>query len=275
MRLLYIFNAQSRPPIIALFLSLKLATKNRMVTSRSQSMNNGYSKHCVLITGANRGIGLELTKKYLNSQRCVIASCRDLNEASELRELQQHYTYQLMIEELELSDKLSIETFCDRIAAKNCSIQVMINNAGFLDRQNQSIFTIDYEAAHNALSINALAPLYLVHKLLASLDSENAKIVMISSDMGSLSIVQPAAWYGYRMSKAAVNMLVHNLSTEFKQSTHSVFAIHPGWVQTDMGGEDAAISVSDSAVGILTTIDKLCKQQCGGYYDFTGKLMDF
>ncbi len=238
-------------------------------------MEQKQIKHLILITGANRGIGLELVKQYLAMQFKVLATCREPDNALALLNLQSNYPENLLVEQLELSDASSIQEFTKSVTARRLKVDLLINNAGFLDRQNQSIKSIDYSAAQQSISVNALGPLYLIHQLLAVINNERGKIVVVSSDMGSLSIPQPSAWFGYRMSKAAVNMLVHNLSSEFNDQKIAVFAIHPGWVQTDMGGAIAKQTTESSAKGIIKTIDSLGKAQCGGFFNFDGQALPF
>jgi NAD(P)-dependent dehydrogenase (short-subunit alcohol dehydrogenase family) len=230
----------------------------------------------VLITGANRGIGLELAKQYLTSGCEVIATCRDKNVAAELISLKNRFFAQLHIESLDIASHEQIEELANKLSKQDIKLDVIVNNAGYLDRENQSIHDINYAHAEMSLKVNSLGPLYLTHCFLPLMNPQKlSKIAIISSDMGSLSMDQSVAWYGYRMSKAAANMLAVNLSGELIDNNIAVVAIHPGWVKTDMGGCTANEKVEDSALGIKQVIEKLSLDKSGGFYDFKGDELPF
>lgn len=230
----------------------------------------------VLITGANRGIGLELAKQYLISGCKVIATCRDKSGAAELVSLTNQYSKTLQIESLDIASHEHIEALANKLSHEDIKIDLIVNNAGYLDRENISIKAINYAHAEMSLKVNSLGPLYLTHCFLSLMNKEGlSKIAIVSSDMGSLSLQQSVAWYGYRMSKAAVNMLAVNLSSELVDDNVAVVAVHPGWVKTDMGGTDANYDVKESAVGIMKVITNLTINNSGDFYDFNGKALPF
>jgi len=212
----------------------------------------------VLITGANRGIGLELAKQYLISGFKVIATFRDKSGAAELISLTSQFSKTLQIESLDIASHEQIEALANKLSHEDIKIDLIVNNAGYLDRENISVKAINYAHAEMSLKVNSLGPLYLTHCFLSLMNKEGlSKIAIVSSDMGSLSLQQSVAWYGYRMSKAAVNMLAVNLSSELADDNIAVVAIHPGWVKTDMGGTDANYDVKESAAGIMKVITNL------------------
>jgi NAD(P)-dependent dehydrogenase (short-subunit alcohol dehydrogenase family) len=230
----------------------------------------------VLITGANRGIGLELTKQYLANGCTVITTCRDKNSAVELISLKNKFAEKLLIESMDIAYPEQIEELANKLSIESIKIDLIVNNAGYLDRDNQSIHAINYAHAEMSYKVNSLGPLYLTHCFLSLMNKEGLpKIAIISSDMGSLSLQQNLAWYGYRMSKAAANMLAVNLSKELTDDNIAVVAIHPGWVKTDMGGFTANEDVDDSAVGIMKVITNLSINNSGGFYDFNGDELPF
>lgn len=230
----------------------------------------------VLITGANRGIGLELAKQYLIAGCKVIATCREKTEAAELISLNHRFSETLQIESLDIASHEQIEELANKLNKQNIKIDLIVNNAGHLDRENISINAINYTHAEMSLKVNSLGPLYLTHCFLPLINKNRlSKIAIISSDMGSLSLQQNVAWYGYRMSKAAANMLAVNLSGELVDNNIAVVAIHPGWVKTDMGGFTADQEVEDSAQGIMQLITKLSIDKSGGFYDFKGEELPF
>ena len=225
----------------------------------------------VLITGANRGIGFELTRQYLINGCIVIATCRDKSRAVELTSLNDKYSGKLFIESMDIACDKQIEQLANKLSEQNLIIDLIVNNAGYLDRENQSIRSINYAEAEMSLKVNSLGPLYLTHCLLPLLNRNRlSKIAIVSSAMGSLSQEQVVSWYGYRMSKAAANMLAVNLSKELVSDNIAVVAVHPGWVQTDMGGNSAKENVNDSALGIMKVVSHLSISHSGTFYDFSG-----
>ncbi|MFT4748229.1 MAG: NAD(P)-dependent dehydrogenase (short-subunit alcohol dehydrogenase family) [Congregibacter sp.] len=229
----------------------------------------------VLITGANRGIGFELTKQYLINGCTVIATCRDKNRADELISLNATYSDKLSIKSMDITCSEQIERLANTLSEENLEIDLIVNNAGYLDRENQSIHTINYVDAEMSFKVNSLGPLYLTHCLLPLLNKKRlSKIAIVSSAMGSLSLEQDVAWYGYRMSKAAANMLTVNLSKELDENV-AVVAVHPGWVQTDMGGTSAKENVNDSVLGIMKMISQLSMSNSGTFYDFSGEELGY
>jgi NAD(P)-dependent dehydrogenase (short-subunit alcohol dehydrogenase family) len=230
----------------------------------------------VLITGANRGIGFELTRQYLINGCIVIATCRDKSRNVELISLNDEYSGKLFIESMDITCPEQIERLANKLSEQNVVIDLIVNNAGYLDRKNQGIKFINYADAEMSFKVNSLGPLFLIHCLLPLLNkSRLSKIVIVSSVMGSLSKEQAVSWYGYRMSKAAANMLVVNLSKELEGDDVAVVAVHPGWVQTDMGGISAKENVNDSAFGIMKVVSHLTISHSGTFYDFSGDVLAY
>ncbi|MBB1438846.1 SDR family oxidoreductase [Shewanella sp. SG41-4] len=230
----------------------------------------------VLITGANRGIGLALTEQYLINGCSVIATCRDDATTTELMSLKAQFADKLLIESMDVTCPETIHRLANNLCQQNISLDLIINNAGFLDQANHSIHAIDYADAEMCFKVNALGPLFLTHCLLSLLNKNRlCKIAIISSSKGSLLKAQGVDWYGYRMSKAAANMLAVNLATELVDDNVAVVAIHPGWVQTDMGGSSARLKVNDSANGIIKVINHLSIHNTGQFYDVNGEQLPF
>ena len=230
----------------------------------------------VLITGTNRGIGFELTRQYLLDGYKVIATCRNIEQATDLVSLQERFVENLIIEPMDITSPENIEGLADKLNKRDIKIDLIISNAGYLDRDNKSIYKIDYAAAEQSFKVNSVGPLYLVHCFLPLINKERlSKIIFISSTMGSLTIEQDVEWYGYRMSNAATNMLTVNLSQELGHNKIVVAAIHPGWVQTDMGGHCAQESIKDSTLGIIKVVNGLSINHTGHFYSFTGEKLPF
>jgi NAD(P)-dependent dehydrogenase (short-subunit alcohol dehydrogenase family) len=225
----------------------------------------------VVITGANRGIGLALTKRFLQLEKHVIATCRDVNNAEQLQALS--YYGKLTISPLEVTDAQSVTIFCKQLC--DYKIDILINNAGIIGGAEQSTDNMDYGHWLETFSVNTLAPFRLSSALKANLLlSENPRIVTISSLMASL-IGEGQGSYAYRSSKAALNKVMQVMAMEYKANKIIVCPIHPGWVITDMGGRDADISVEESTAGLVKLINGLTLKQSGRFWQWDGKELDW
>jgi NAD(P)-dependent dehydrogenase (short-subunit alcohol dehydrogenase family) len=217
----------------------------------------------VVIIGANRGIGLELAKEYKNLNFNVIGTSRNPMSSTSLQE-------EIGLENilpLDISNSNSIDEFCDSITKKtNSKIDILINNAGARGERGR-IEIPDQKVMLDTINTNAIGPTILIKSLKSIL--EKTKIAIITSGMGSISKTMSGD-LSYRMSKAAVNMAGRNLHMELKKQKSIVLLIHPGWVQTDMGGENADISVEISAKGIINVISGANNDDSGTFIDYKG-----
>ncbi len=228
----------------------------------------------VLITGANRGIGLELCKRYTASGHSVLACCRVPAEADVLMDFAASHDH-LSVHGVHVSDPDSVAALADGLAGR--PIDILINNAGTTGpaRERQTVFEMDYEGWEEAFAVNAMAPLRMLQALLPNLRAaEAAKAITITSQMGALSFDMPAA-YAYCASKAAVNKVMRLAAIDLKKEGIAIGLIHPGWVQTDMGGPNAAITVDESAAGIIEVIDRIGLEQTGCFMNWNGKPHDW
>jgi len=217
----------------------------------------------VVITGANRGIGLELVKQFNDKDYNVFGSSRNPLASTELQE-------EIGLDKiipLDMSDTNSIETFCKQIQnLTNSKIDILINNAAVRgEKGNPGI--PDPNVIRETFNINAIGPVMLIKYLADSL--HGTKIINITSGMGSISRTTSGD-LSYRMSKAALNMAGRNLHIEMKEHNTIIVQIHPGWVRTDMGGMNAAISTEESAKGIINSIENLTPNQSGTFFDYKG-----
>ena len=217
----------------------------------------------VVITGANRGIGLELVKQFNDKDYNVYGSSRNPLASTELQE-------EIGLDKiipLDMSDTNSIETFCKQIQnLTNSKIDILINNAAVRgEKGNPGI--PDPNVIRETFNINAIGPVMLIKYLADSL--HGTKIINITSGMGSISRTTSGD-LSYRMSKAALNMAGRNLHIEMKEHNTIIVQIHPGWVRTDMGGMNAAISTEESAKGIVNSIENLTPNQSGTFFDYKG-----
>ena len=217
----------------------------------------------VLITGANRGIGLELVKRYAIAGHRVFATCREPGEASALAEAAGAHE-SVSVHSVQITDGDSVAALAAELGLS--SLDLLINNAGAnAPMETQSLATMDYEGWADMFAVNAMAPLRVLQAFVPALEASEAsppKAITITSQMGSLALDWPVA-YAYCSSKAAVNKVMRMASLELKERGVAVGLIHPGWVQTDMGGAHASLTVDESAAGIVTTIEAIDLQVPG------------
>lgn len=231
----------------------------------------------VLITGANRGIGLGLVKAYLGDGWQVIATCRNPGAADALRALNQE---NLEIYPLDVTDHPGIDGLAEKL--KGRAIDVLINNAGILGSPTfekggvgQTLGDMDYDGLRHTLEVNTIAPLKVTEALLPNLElGKQKKLITITSTMGSIETMEDG-FVAYRTSKSAVNAIMHNLSFGLKEKGIMVAVLHPGWVRTDMGGPDAPVSVEESAAGLKLQIEKLDISSSGTFRNFQGETHPF
>lgn len=219
----------------------------------------------VLITGANRGIGLELAKQYAGDGWSVIATARDAKNADALKALKG----EIRIEALEVTDEKQIATLAK--ALKGTAIDVLLNNAGMLTGY-EDFGDTDTESWLKTLHVNSVAPLKLTEALVEHVaGSKLKKVAAITSGMGSIGSHASTGAYAYRSSKAALNMVMVTAANELRSRGISIAVISPGWVKTDMGGPSATITVKESAAGIRKVIDKLNVGISGQFFNYSGE----
>lgn len=224
-------------------------------------------KH-VFITGANRGIGLSLVTYYLQQGAKVSATYRDESSAAELFTLTKQYDT-LSLYQLELTDYSAILKLSQQLSESK--IDLLINNAGYYGPKGYGFRNCDVTEWKKVFEINAIAPQKLVEALYPSLQLSNDKtIVCISSKVGSMTENTSGGGYLYRSSKAALNSVVKSLSNDLKPEGFTVIAMHPGWVQTEMGGPNALISTEESVAGLTKVIAQLSIDNSGQFLNFDG-----
>lgn len=219
-----------------------------------------------VVTGANRGIGLGLTKKLLESGYVVHSTFR-----SSLGGLSAIENDNLKTHKLDVRDENSIITLSESIEG---NIDLLINNAGVADGRWQSISEIDFDHSLEVFHINSLGPILITQKLLHKL-KYGSKILMMSSLMGSISDCRSGKSYAYRASKTALNMLSIAMKNELDAAGISIMIIHPGWVETDMGGPNAPLSVGESIDGIMDRIVEQNLGLSGRYVEYDGSHIEW
>ncbi|MFT5098557.1 MAG: NAD(P)-dependent dehydrogenase (short-subunit alcohol dehydrogenase family) [Planctomycetaceae bacterium] len=220
----------------------------------------------ILITGSNRGIGLELVRQYSEQGHTVYAACRAPGEADALKQIKA-----VKLVEVSVGDDQSVSEMAKQL--EGVAIDILINNAGTGGpaRDQQTAFNMDFDGWADTMNINALAPVRVMHALMPNLRAAgNAKIVNITSQLGSLELDFPMG-YAYCSSKAALNKFMKMAAIELGKEGIFVSLLHPGWVQTDMGGAAADITPSESAAGIIQCTENLNADTNGHFLLWNGE----
>ena len=216
---------------------------------------------CV-VTGANRGIGLELCRQLAERGDSVIGACR--KSSPELDALSVE-----VIENVDVADPGSVSALAEKIGERK--VDLVINNAGILRRM--SLHELDAAGIEGILSqirVNSIGPLIVSKALLPRLEN-GAKIAIITSRMGSVADNTSGSHYGYRMSKAAVNIAGKSLAVDLHDRGIAVALIHPGWVRTDMTSNQGLVDTDEAVRGILARIDELDLESSGGFWHSNGE----
>lgn len=221
----------------------------------------------VLITGANRGIGLALVKAYAGRRDRVIACIRATSEREGLEAAIAASPRWIEVVEMDVADPAQIGRVRRQLEAE--PIDILINNAGIGGPDRQSATDMDYEGLEETLAVNTIAPLRIANAFLPNVKAARGKIVTLSSQMGSNS---PASDnLAYRVSKQASNRLMRGLATELRPKGVPVLIVHPGWVKTDMGGPGAQLSPEESAAQLVRLIDRFDLASTGKFLAWNGK----
>ena len=221
----------------------------------------------VVVTGANRGIGLEFVRQFLSRGDTVEATARDPERATELNRLKEAVGERLRIHRLDVADDFSVSAFADALLPG--PVDLLVNNAGLgawigLDE-------LDFQEAKRLFDVNALGPLRVTRALLPRLRQGSQKrIVHLTSRMGSIADNSSGGSYGYRMSKAALNMASRTLAVDLAGEGMVSVVLHPGWVQTEMGGEGATTTPTDAVAAMIRIIDRLGPDESGRFFHANG-----
>jgi NAD(P)-dependent dehydrogenase (short-subunit alcohol dehydrogenase family) len=221
----------------------------------------------LFITGANRGIGLEYVKQYAQAGWHVLACCRDPANASALNQLANQYPA-VEVYALDVADFEQIDALARKLHDQ--AIHVLINNAGVYPPG--AFKAMNYQAWERAFKINTMSTLKLAEAFLPNLvKAGHAKLIAMTSKMGSIDDNTSGGEYAYRSSKTALNMVVKSLSIDLSKYGISVAALHPGWVRTDMGGPNGLIDTATSVAGLRHVIQRLDLDHSGQFTAYDGK----
>ena len=226
-----------------------------------------------LITGANRGIGLEFSRQFAENGWCVLACSRNLERSDALNKLATEYPEQITLYTLDVTDHGQIKKLSKTLANK--PIDLLINNAGvFPDINDRSFGQTDYDAWAYAFLVNTMAPLKMAEAFITQITQSNRKtIVTITSKMGSVADNGRGGSYIYRSSKSAVNMVVKSIAIDLESDEIISVLLHPGWVRTDMGGPNGLISVEQSVSGMLSVIREVTSTDSGKFIAYDGQII--
>jgi NAD(P)-dependent dehydrogenase (short-subunit alcohol dehydrogenase family) len=232
----------------------------------------------VLITGANRGIGLEFCRQYAAEGWHVLACSRHPEKSDALANLATQYPELIKLHALDVADHAQIEQLAKVLAGESPateSIDLLINNAGiYPDSDKRGFGHTDYAEWTRAFRINTMAPLKMAETFAAQIARSRQKtIVTMTSKMGSIADNGGGGDYLYRSSKAAVNMVVKSLAIDLKPSGITAVVFHPGWVKTDMGGPNALISAEQSVSGMRQIISRLTLADTGKFFGYDGQVI--
>lgn len=227
-----------------------------------------------LVTGANRGIGLEYVRQLAFAGETVIATARNPAEAAELAKLAEAND-SVRLEALDLEDRASVIALGQRL--EGVAIDVLLNNAGLYGgswdnaSHRQSHDSMDYDLWEQIMRVNVLAPFQMVQVLRANLSASERKLVInMSSELGSIANNAQGQSYAYRSSKAALNMVTKGLSVELANQGFTVISMAPGWTQTDLGGTSAQWPVAESVANQLKVIAGLTAEDNGRFVNLLG-----
>lgn len=225
----------------------------------------------LLVTGSNRGIGLEIVKQYAQLGWQVHACCRQPDAAQELLSLaQQHSTIQ--IHPLDISDEAQITSLADKL--NDISLDLLFNNAGIYGQQNASFGNTNSQLWLDCFYINSIAPLKMCEAFVEQVARSQLKtIATMSSKMASMADNGSGGSYVYRSSKAALNAVMKSASIDLKPRGIKVAILHPGWVKTEMGGPHAEISTAESVQQMRNTLQQLTLDGSGSFFEIDGSII--
>lgn len=227
----------------------------------------------IIITGANRGIGLALVKTYLLGGNRVFALCRQPQQADQLNELAASAGGQLTVHTVDMADADSITTFAGSL--KDTPVDVLLNVAGIVGGRTDSLLKApfseaDFDDWRTAFEVMTIGPFRLTQAVLPNLIAARGKVMTVSSQIAASNWPR-GGLYAYGATKAAVNRLMRSLAFDLRDKGVTVALVHPGWVQTDMGGANAEITPQESAAGIKQVLDGLTLEDTGKFFKWNGE----
>ena len=224
----------------------------------------------ILITGANRGLGLEFAKQYGVDGWQVLACCREPESAAALMQLANEFS-NISVLPLDVANLAQIDQLAKKL--DGVAIDVLLNNAGvYGDTAGRGFGNLNYDEWQKTMSINVFAPVKMTEAFLPNLKlGSQKKVVAMSSLMGSLADNDSGGSILYRSSKAALNAAMKSVAIDNRANELAVLILHPGWVKTDMGGSNAPLEIADSVQKMRDTIANFTVAQSGEFLRYDGK----
>ena len=224
----------------------------------------------ILVTGANRGLGMEFAKQYSADGWRVFACCRFPEKAGGLNDLAQTSKGRLSVHRLDVSQGDSVSSLAESLRGE--AIDILLNNAGvYGDEGHDDFGRINYERWAATFSVNVMGPMRMVEAFAENVSRGDRKVIaFLSSRMGSIGENTSGGSYLYRSSKAALNAVVKSLSLDLRDRGLITVALHPGWVQTDMGGQNAPTLPRESIQGLRKVLEGLQSKDSGGFLSYEG-----
>ena len=243
------------------FLVLAILSLSLFPTLDARAQASSWDGLTVVVTGANRGLGLEFAQQLTAAGATVIGTARKPDEADELK------ATGARVEQLDVADAESVAAFAQRL--EGVRVDVLLNNAGVMS--NRGAFRdLDLSEVEWVLAVNTIGPMRVTQALLDNMRESERKLIMnMSSGLGSIANSQ-GGFSGYRESKAALNMFTHSLAAELKGEGFICIAMSPGWVRTDMGGDQAPLSPAQSIEGMLKVLAGCTTEDSGRYLGHDG-----
>lgn len=226
----------------------------------------------ILITGANRGIGLELARQYAAGGWRVHACCRQPERASELRALAGSAAGRVTVHSLDVTDSNAIAALAD--ALRGSPIDILLNNAGVSGVSGEHLGNLSESEWTEVLRVNTIAPFMMAGAFLDHVKLSSSRIIAtISSKMGSIADNGSGGRYAYRSSKTAVNMVMKSLAVDLREAGVIAVTLNPGWVRTRMGGTGAPLAVEESAAGLRNVLDRIKLEDSGSFLNHDGSVI--
>ena len=228
----------------------------------------------ILVTGASRGLGLEFTRQWLAAGRKVYALARDPQASPGLRELAEAHAGFLFAVPCDVTQDASVMEARVVVESETLALDAVVNNAAIYGKKRVSIDDLRLDRILPVMEVNTIGALRVTQAFLPLLRAgADPRLIHVTSLMGSLGDNSSGGSYAYRMSKAALNMASRNLSHELRSDGILSAVVHPGWVQTDMGGPQAPLATQDSVAAMIRTIEGLDLEGSGGFYDRDGQAL--
>jgi NAD(P)-dependent dehydrogenase (short-subunit alcohol dehydrogenase family) len=226
----------------------------------------------ILVTGANRGLGLEFVRQYAQAGWKTYAACRSPKSAKELKALQDQHADRITILSVDVTDAASVRTAAEKLRGE--PIDLLLNNAGVGSPPAQKIGSLDYAAWSQVLDANVLGPARMIEAFVENVaKGRDKRIVTVTSRMGSIADNSSGGSYAYRSSKAGVNAVMKSFSIDLAPRGITCVVVHPGWVRTDMGGAGGKLAPAESVKSLRALVDGLSLTHSGKFFNVDGEVL--